>query len=133
MKENKFYKAKDIDKKQSGDSGMAVVLILLLIGLFTKNDLYYKIAIPVLVLVMAFPMLFRYIAVLWFGLSQILGTIASRILLSIIYFIILLPVGIFRRMTGKDNLLLKQFKKTRLSVFLTRNHHFKSENIIKPY
>jgi len=112
---------------------MAVVLILLLIGFFTKNDLYYKIAIPVLVLVMALPMVFRYFAVLWLGLSQFIGTVLSKIILSVVYFIVLLPVGIFRRIAGKDTLLLKQFKKSRLSVLITRNHHFKSEDITKPY
>jgi len=112
---------------------MAVVLILLLIGFFVQNELYFKIAILVTIVVMAFPMFFKYFAILWLGLSQILGTIASKVVLSIVYFIILLPVGIFRKIAGKDTLLLRQFKKSRSSVLITRNRHFKSEDITKPY
>ena len=127
------YFPRTISKKQASDTGMAAVLILLLIGLFTHNNLYYKIAIPVLVINMTFPMFYYLFAIIWLGFSQLLGTIVSKIILTIIYFIMVIPIGVFRRLLGKDSLKLSEFKKGNKSVMQTRDYNFLSEDIEKPY
>ena len=127
------YFPKIISKKQASDTGMAFVLILLLVGLFTQNDLYYKIAIPVLIVNMAFPMFYYPFVVIWLGFSQLFGTVVSKIILAIVYFIIVIPVGIFRRLLGKDSLQLSQFKKSNKSAMKIRNNKFKSVDLEKPY
>jgi len=129
----KDFFPKTVSKKQSSDSGMAIVLVLLLIGLFTGNDLYYKISIPVLVMNMIYPMFYYYFAILWLGFSQILGTVVSKIILSVVFFVVVFPVALIRRMMGKDSLQLKQFKKSGSSVMKTRNHKFCSDDIVHPY
>ena len=105
------YFPKTISKKQASDTGMAIVLILLLIGLFTGNNLNYKIAIAVLVVNMVFPMIYYPFAVFWLGFSTLLGTIVSKIILSIVYIVLVVPIGLLRRILGKDTLYLKEFKK----------------------
>jgi hypothetical protein len=122
-----------ITKEQAKDSGMAIMLILMIIGFFTNNDLFYKIAIPVLLMNMIFPMFYYPFAILWFGLSNLLGTIVSKILLSIVFFIIVLPVALLRRMLGKDSLLLKKFKKSSESVMKTRNQTYVAADLEKPF
>ena len=127
------YFPRTISKKQASDTGMAAVLILLLIGLFTNNNLYYKIAIPVLVINMTFPMFYYLFAIIWLGFSQLLGTIVSKIILTIIYLILVIPVGVFRRLVGKDSLQIFQFKKGNKSVMRIRNYTFVSKDIENPY
>ena len=122
-----------ITKEQAKDSGMAIMLILMIIGFFTNNDLFYKLAIPVLLMNMIFPMFYYPFAILWFGLSNLLGTIVSKILLSIVFFIIVLPVALLRRMLGKDSLLLKKFKKSSESVMKTRNQTYVATDLEKPF
>lgn len=122
-----------ISKKQASDTGMAIVLILLLVGLFSQNTLYYKIAIPVLVINMIFPMIYYSFAIIWLGLSHLLGTIMSKIILTIIYIVLVVPVGIFRRLLGKDSLQLSEFKKGSNSVMKVRNYNFSPEDIEKPF
>jgi hypothetical protein len=122
-----------ITKKEAGDTGMAMVLICLLIGYFTGNTLFSTIAIPLLVLNMAFPMFYYPFAMVWLGLTNLLGMIVSKILLSVVYIVILLPVGLVRRMAGKDSLYLKQFKKGKDSVMISRDHQFSGNDIIHPY
>lgn len=129
----KDFPPKSVSKKQASDSGMALVLILLLIALFTENEIYFKIAIPALIINMVFPMFYYYFAIIWFGLSQLLGTFMSKIVLSIVYFIMVLPVGFIRRLMGKDSLQLNQFKKANSSVMKVRNHRFDSKDIENPY
>ena len=112
---------------------MAVVLIFLIIGLSTGDDLYFKIALPVLVMKMVYPMFYYYFAILWLGFSHILGTFVSKIILSALYFLLVLPVALVRRLMGKDSLKLKQFKKSGGSVMHRRNHRFSAEDIVNPY
>ncbi len=132
IKENTPYSGK-ISKKQISDSGMAFVLIFLLIGFFTENLLYYKIAIPILIINMAFPILFYWPAIIWLGFSKVLGTIVSAILLSLIFFTLVTPIGLIRNLIGKDNLKLKKFKKTSGSFWVSRNYEFGSKDLIHPF
>lgn len=123
----------DISKKQASDTGMAMTLILLLIGFFTKKVIYYEIAIIALVIDMTIPMFYYPFAVVWLGVTTLLGEVVSKILLSVIYFVVLFPVSIIRQMMGKDTLDLKTFKKSNKSVMVTRDHLFVSKDIEHPY
>jgi Saxitoxin biosynthesis operon protein SxtJ len=122
-----------ISKKEASDTGMAMTLICLLLGYFTKNTIYYQIAIPALVIDMAFPMFYYPFAMVWLTLTNLLGAVVSRVLLSVVYILILLPVGIVRRAMGKDALNLKGFKNSTTSVMVTRNHEFTADDIKNPF
>ena len=112
---------------------MAAVLILLLIGIFSDKNLFYQIALPVLVLNMIQPKTFYPFAILWYGLSGLAGDIISRILLITIYIAVVLPVGSIRKVAGKDNLKLKKFKSSSESVMLVREHEFTAQDLEKPF
>jgi hypothetical protein len=53
--------------------------------------------------------------------------------LSLIFLVFVLPVGMFRKLTGKDSLKIKMFRKSGRSVFIERNHKFTKEDLINPY
>ena len=120
-----------ITKEQSKDTGMALLLILLLLGLFLENGIYFKIAIPVLIINMIFPTFFYPIAIVWLGFSRFLGTIMSRVILTLVFIILVIPVGLIRRLIGKDTLKLKQFKNGDESVMEVRNHLFSPDDLEK--
>jgi hypothetical protein len=122
-----------ISKEQARDTGMAMVLILLLLGVFLQNYIFVKFGILCLIIAMAIPLLFKYVAIFWLGLSHFIGTFASRIFLSVIFFLIVTPVGLIRRLLGYDTMKLRQFKAGTESVMVLRNHTFKKEDINKPY
>ncbi len=44
----------------------------------------------------------------WMGLAFVVGNIASRILLAIVYYGLFTPMGLIRRAMGRDPLLLRQ-------------------------
>lgn len=122
-----------ITRDQARDSGMAAVLILLLIGLFTRADAWYAVAVAALLMNMVFPMFYYPFAILWFGIARIMGAIMSKVLLIVIYFIILLPVALVRQFAGKDPLLLKGFKKSRESVLKARDHDYQACDLERPF
>lgn len=129
----KGFFLKVVTKKQASDTGMAIVLILLLLGYFTKNILFYKIAIPVLIVNMSVPIFFYFFAIIWLGFSKLLGIITSNLVLSAIYFIVVLPMSLIRKLMGKDTLRLKEFKRNTKSVMLVRNYLFGPKDIERPF
>ncbi|MEZ5194857.1 MAG: SxtJ family membrane protein [Bacteroidales bacterium] len=123
----------EVNKERAIDTGMAMILILLLLGYFLKDNIYFVIAIPILIINMTIPKLYYPLAYLWFGFAHIMGTIVSKILLFIVFLIIVVPMAILRRLMGKDSLLLKQWKQSNNSVLKIRNHLYTPSDIDKPY
>ena len=133
FKQNKTSKKSPITKKQATDSGMALVLIALIcLAVFKKNEFLW-VAIVLLVLDMIFPMIFKPFAFLWFGLSRVLGTVMSKIMLALVFFLVVFPMGFIRSILGKDSLRLHQFRKEKTSVFAERNHEYTAADLDKPY
>ena len=91
------------------------------------------IAMGALILTMTWPALFKPLAWVWFGFSHILGSIVSRILLTIVFFVIVTPVGLIRQASGADPMKSTMWKKNMDSVLIDRNHLFTKKDIEKPY
>jgi hypothetical protein len=127
------YSWNKLTKDQCRDTGMAMVLIVLLLALAAKRDYVIFCAIGLLVLTMIAPRIFRPAAVIWFGLAHLLGMATSRVLLTIIFLVVVTPVGLVRRLLGADTLKLTSFKKGHESVMEQRNHTFSADDIVKPY
>jgi len=123
----------DATSAQAKDTGMALVLVLLLFWAFRRTDGYVLAAIAVHLVNMVVPKVFSPVAVVWFGLSHLLGTIASRVILTVIFFTVVTPIGLFRRMIGADSLKLKAFKAGKGSVMKERNHTFIGQDLKQPY
>jgi len=128
----RFFKRK-ITKDQSRDTGMAMVLLLLIVFATRKGGGYLIGAMVLHVLNMIVPQMYRPVAVLWLGLSDLLGSVVSKILLSIVFFAVVMPIGILRRLLGKDSLKLRVFKASQESVMLERNHTFTGKDLERPY
>ena len=118
---------------QARDTGLAMILILLLFVHFGRYYFLILPAIVILVLIMTWPAIFRPLARVWFGLSHFLGSIVSKILLTIIFLTVVTPVALLRRMSGADPMLLKKWKQDDDSVFIERNHTYSSSDLKKPY
>ena len=76
---------------------------------------------------MIVPQVFRPVAVVWLGLSEKLGAMSSKVLLSIVYFCVVTPIGLLRRLAGKDSLKLRVFKASQESAMWERNHSSPAE------
>jgi hypothetical protein len=124
---------KNISKDQSRDTGMAMVLLCLLLALSPKRHAFLFVAIALHLLNMTVPVIYRPIAIVWLGLSDVMGAVMSRVLLSIVFFLVVTPIGILRRLFGKDALKLHAFKASGDSVMLERNHSFTARDLERPY
>jgi hypothetical protein len=124
---------KTITSEQCKDSGLALVLICLICYLVWKLPAFVILAIAFLLVAMTYPPLFKPFARLWFALSTFLGTIVSKIILTVVFFTVVLPVGLARRALGKDAMKIKIWKKNQTSVFRQREHRFAAKDLEHPY
>jgi len=76
---------------------------------------------------------FRAIYAAWVKFGTVMGFINLRIILSILFFIIVTPVGLLRRLAGKDSLRIRQFKKGRGSVMVNRDHVYTREDLLHTF
>ena len=106
---------------QPKDTGLAAVLIVLLVAYFWDPPGFVVAAIVLLVLVMAWPSFFRPVSGLWFGLSHLLGDVVSKALLTVVFGVVVTPIGWARRLWGADSMRRKEWKRGEGSVFVTRN------------
>ena len=122
-----------ITRDQSRDTGMAMVLLLLLALLkWGRNELLIA-ALIVHVVNMIVPQVFRPVAIAWFGLAHLLGAVASRVLMVVVFALVVTPIGLLRRALGKDSLRLRAFRSGNGSVMVERNHTFTAGDLEKPY
>jgi len=120
-------------KDQSRDTGMAMVLLLLLLDMRFKRHGILVSAIVLQVVNMTVPQVFKPVAVVWLAFSHLLGTVMSKVLLSVLFFGFVTPVAFLRRMFGKDSLQLRDFKSSEKSTLISRDHLFRAQDINKPY
>ena len=120
-------------REQAKDTGMALVLVCLIVFLVTREIRYVTIGTGLLLLDMIAPALFKPAAKLWFGLSGLLGAVMSKVMLSVIFYVVLTPMGVLRTLLGKDPMRMRQFKRGEASVFRSREHTFVAADIEQPF
>lgn len=64
---------------------------------------------------------------LWMGLAIVLGAIVSRVILTLLFYVVVTPIGLLRRLFGGDGLGLKR-DKDRETYWIKRDE----EDRIKP-
>ena len=119
--------------EQAKDTGMAMVLICLLLGYWGKFPKFLPVSLVLLILTMTWPNAFRPLAVLWFGLSHLLSRVMSRVILTVVFFLVVTPIAIIRRLCGADALQLKKWKQGRGSVFVVREGPVQGKDMANPY
>jgi hypothetical protein len=124
---------KQLTVSQLFGSGLALILIFLLLYLFSKNQLYIHISVALTILLMVWPAPFKYFGLFWFAFGETLGFVVSRIILTLIFVLVVIPVGLLKRKSIRKNMHLNDFAKSNRSVFKERNHTFTSDDLLKPF
>jgi hypothetical protein len=123
----------NLTKKHHTESGIVIGLLFIMAGFYTGHLFYFKLTFVSLILGLIMPVIFYPFSFLWFNLSEKLGSFTSLILMSVIFAFFVIPVGLFRKLSGIDSLMLLKFKKDKKSVFKNRDTTFKSGHLDKTY
>ena len=106
---------------------LVIVTGLLAIGWIFDIPLLAKIAVILGAVSIFIPPAAKAIEWAWFRLALGLGWINSRILLSVIYFVFLMPIAWISRLFTEDPMALKKVK--RESLFTTRDHLYTGKDL----
>jgi hypothetical protein len=112
---------------------MALALLCFLIGASTHRRWLEWTSMAVLVVDMIAPAIFKPFARVWFGLATALSAVTSRIVLLVLFFVVVVPVGVVRRAMGKDPMQIRRWRRDRDTVFARRDHLYESGDLEHPY
>src|SRR5687768_13470554 len=106
---------------------LVMITGLLAIALIFKLSWLIMVCLAIGVAASFVPAAARGIEWAWMKFAFALGWVNSRILLSIIYFVFLLPIAWLSRLFTKDPLALKNRKTS--TLFVTRNHLYTKKDL----
>ncbi|HOK51511.1 MAG TPA: hypothetical protein PKY76_01960 [Bacteroidales bacterium] len=120
-------------KKEHQDAGLALLLLIILLRIFHVVTVPDPVLVAVILLIILIPSVWYPFSFLWYNLSDALGRIVSMVFLNIVYWLLVVPVALIRRMLGKDSLQLQKFKKNSPSAFIERNYTFTSKDLTNTF
>jgi hypothetical protein len=111
---------------------LSIVLGLAVIYWVTKN----RYLLPAIVIVAATGLFSHYLTEkihwLWMKLSHVMGSIMSKVLLSVIFYVFLFPIALLSRLfSKKDQLQLKRSHSN--SYYTIRDHQYSGEDLENPW
>lgn len=110
---------------------LTIIVGLLVVNFFVKNEVLVWVAIAIGGLSILSSLIRNTIHFLWMKLADILGLIIPKIILSLVFFLIVTPLGVFSRwLSPKEQLILKNDKN---STFFDVDKKFEKSFFEKPW
>lgn len=91
-----------------------IIALIGLVSLFNRSSAFmFLIPFGLIFMLLGFiaPVIIKPLYFVWMSLSVILGYISTRVILALLYYLIITPIGIIFKLMGKDLLNLKFDKK----------------------
>lgn len=113
------------DKSDWGKFGITMGIILTIIGLYLlwKKNNYFEysffLAAAFFILGLVLPSVLKYIYKAWMSLAVVMGFIMTRVIMVIIFYLIVTPLGLIASITGKQFLDMK-IDKSAKSYWISR-------------
>jgi Saxitoxin biosynthesis operon protein SxtJ len=107
-----------------------LVLALSVVAWYYKKPWCFAIAGVLAITGLLLPPAARIIHIGWMKLAAAMGFVSSKIILSLVFIIVVVPLGIISRKMGKSSVQLSYRGK---SLFITRNHSFAKEDMENPW
>ena len=123
-----------ITKEQAREISIAISLISLGISIYNKIYWFLPAILIILLISLFIPLLIRLIfSPIKVLLSKYIGPALSWFLLILCFYLVILPLGLLRRINGSDPLQIRYFQKRRVSAFTVKDKNIKKKDLIKPY
>ncbi len=116
-----------MDVSEKVKAQLVIVTGLLVVYVLFKSRGWLYAALAVGVLSVAVPVAGDLIVRGWFKLAEVLGKINGAIILSVLFFVFLLPIALLYRLRAKNMLGLK--REPTNSFYTERNHNYTKEDL----
>ena len=120
-----------MNKEKNLETILTLCIALVVFYLIFHIKLLLSLSILLGIIGLFFKYLSGKITWLWLKLSEALGFVSSKIILTIIFFIFLFPIALLSRLFKKDSLQLKKGKT--FSYYVIKNHEFTAKDLENPW
>ncbi|HEY0273733.1 MAG TPA: hypothetical protein VGC22_11150 [Chitinophaga sp.] len=122
-----------ITQQQNVEMGQVIAAGLLLLALYRRQWPPVGAAVVVLFVTMLAPVVLYPLAWAWMGIARILAEVNMRILLTLLFCLLVVPVGVWRRFRRRDSLRLRRFKQGHEPGLLVREQVYKKEDLLHTF
>ncbi len=126
------------DKKELKKFGITIGVALLIISAFLffyeKPSAPYFIGVGLVFQIVAqiFPTLFLPLQKIWMAFSVVMGFIMTRVILSVLFYLVITPISFISKIFGKDFLNLK-IEKDKKSYWNLRDEEYEQSSTEKQF
>lgn len=110
---------------------LVIVTGFVVIGLIIENRIFLYLAASIGIISFLIPVVSDGIVWGWFKIAEGLGWLNSRILLSAVFLVFVIPLSWLYRLTKKNPLFLRKVDSD--SLFAERNHEYGKEDFLYPW
>jgi len=118
-------------KYKNFETILAIIAGLLVIWYFARVNTLVYISIGLSLVALISNTIASVITWIWTGISQVMGYVMSKVILTIVFFIVLYPIALLSRLFKKDDLMLK--KSSGNSYYKVREKLYTKEDIENPW
>ena len=137
MKTNEKHKNSlfaGVTEQQNREFGLVVILVVAILSWWTDELTLLPVIIILTLTTILVPAILTPFTALWYIFAGVVGKIMSSILLGLVFYLLVTPVGCIRRLCGKDSLSLRRkFGSSRKSTFVIRNYTYSKEDMINMF
>ena len=105
-------------KKDLKKFGITLGVFFALLGLLfwwrgrvIQRDIFLILSPLFLIPAFLFPQILKPVQKMWMGLAYVMGWVMLHVILSVMFYLVLTPIGLLERLFGKDLLKLKTVKR----------------------
>lgn len=117
-------------KRKQIETILVIAAFLLILAKINKSWNFVYVSAGILILGFAWKLFRENLHWLWMKLAEAMGYVSGKILLSVVFIIIVIPLSFFAKLRGKLNIKLKAEGD---SYFTIRNHIFTKEDLENPW
>ena len=113
-----------LSRRQLLETSLVLIVLSIILGFIQGQSNWFIGAAAVGGIGLVVPRTLYPIAVVWFTLGNVLSKLVSPLLLTLVFLLMITPIGLIRRWLGRDSLQLRWPKPDNQSMFKERNHTF---------
>ena len=117
---------KENNKARSLETLLVLTGALIIIYWISPKKIYLLVALTFILIGVVSPFLSAKISWVWLKFAELIGSVMSKVILSVVYFIFLVPIALIYRLTQKNPLFLKRQKD---SYYKERNKQYSAKDI----
>lgn len=121
----------EISRDRTVTFGLTFTLISVLFLFYKTHHPFLIVPFISIAICIAFPALLKPFAFVFYNATEIVGKLLSIIVLSLVFFLIVTPIGVMKRLKGYDPMKRKAWKKDKSSVFIKYDHDYSAADLIK--